>query len=287
MKRYAIFLVSFAFLISLSNFAYTEDLNPIPDEATAEVNITDDFDLVTPGILSPQEKTAFSLYESILDIVNAKINTSSCFIMRGKYQITLFATGDAAQRKQNNMLTARLPGNTTYLLAGPNYQNMPDASSVYVLSTRGPTSYEFTPIDIYQAIYTFDGSGELMSMTGNLELRDFIMVTHRFSTLAITNFSNSPSNEVQKEYVTNIGWGMSSLSNQKFPGPKYWERIKFQRHSNDQGRTILVRDLLTLPTSCRITIDTTGYNNTDYFSQQGHITVKTAIPGDPVDEFNQ
>ncbi len=306
MKRYAILLASFAFLLGLSNLAYTEELDPTPDdeivpehnlmpgeatvdesEPTSEDTITDDLDLTTPVVLSPQEKTAVSLYEGIMDIVNAKINASSCFIMKGKYQITLFATGADDQRKQNNMVSAKLPGNTTYLLAGPNYVNMPDASSVYVVSTRGPTSYEFTPIDTYRAIYTFDGAGETMSMTGNLELRDFISVTHRFSTLAITNFSNSSSNEIQEEYVTNIGWGMSSLSNQKFPHSKYWERIKFQRHSNDQGRTILVRDLLTLPASCRITIDTIGYNNTDYISQQGHVTVGTAIPGDPVDEFNQ
>ena len=294
MKHYAILSVSLAFLLGFSNFAYADALGPIPYDQTADVpdsipddEIADELDAELPIALSPQELTAFALYESMMNIVNAKINASSCFIMRGKYQISLFTVGVAGQRRQNNRVAAQLPGHTVNLHAFPDHEITELGSGISVNHARLITSFDYESINKYRARYTFDPTGTTISMTGNLELRDYYSVTHIFNTLGTTNFNRINSNEIQEEYATNTGWGMSSVSGLEYPHSKYWERIKFQRHSNDRARTILVRDLLTLPTSCRITIDTMGYNNTGYISQQGHITIGTAIPGDTVSEFNQ
>lgn len=294
MKSYTIFSVGLAFLLGLSIFAYADDLAPTPYEQIADApdsipedEITDELDTELPSALSPQELTAFALCESMMDIVNAKINASSCFIMSGKYEISLFTVGVAGQRRQNNRVAAKLPGHTVNLHAFPDHEITELGSGISVNHARLITSFDYDPINKYRARYTFDTTGKSISMTDHLELRDYYSVTYTFNTLAITNFNRSSSDEIPEEHASNTGWGMSSISGLGYPHSKYWERIKFQRHTNHQGRTILVRDLLTLPTSCRITIDTTGYNNTDYFSQQGHITVRTAIPGDPVDEFNQ
>lgn len=294
MKRYTFFSVGLAFLLGLYNFAYADDLDPIPNEQIADETdsipgdeIADELDAELPIILSPQELTAFALYESMMDIINAKVNASSCFIMSGKYEISLFTVGVAGQRRQNNRVAAKLPGHTVNLHAFPDHEITELGSGISVNHARLITSFDYDPINKYRARYTFDTTGKSISMTDHLELRDYYSVTHTSNTLAITNFSRSSPDETSEEHASNIGWGMSSTSGLEYPHSKYWERIKFQRHSNDQGRTILIRDLLTLPTSCRITIDTIGYNNTDYISQQGHITVRTAIPGDPVSEFNQ
>lgn len=306
MKRYAIYLASFAFLLGLSNLVYAEELDPIPDgeivtepnlipdeatvnesEQTSEDNITDELDLVTPEVLSPPEKTAVALSVSMMDVVNSIIDSKSCSGMEGIYDITLFTVGVAGQRRQNNMITAKLPGYTVILLGFPDRDATPLGSGIFINYTHSITD-DLDPFKFYRAYYKFNTAGTSMTMLGLVKVKDAFSTIHNYKSSAMTTFVSSSSDEIPTEYSMNTGWGMNLLSRSEYPELKYWERIKFQRENNDNvSSTMFVRDLLKLPTSCRVTINMKGPNNTNFISQQGHLKIEVAIPGDPVSGFNQ
>ena len=103
----------------------------------------------------------------------------------------------------------------------------------------------------------------------------------------IKDFYRGSLNNASPEYYNIYDWGLQSLDKLGYPVNKYWQRSKSHRDDGTIGRTVFVKDRLVGPTSCRIIIDTTGFNNQDFFQQTGKLKIQTngVTPGAPVPEF--
>jgi len=89
-------------------------------------------------------------------------------------------------------------------------------------------------------------------------------------------------------YYDIFDWGLQSVSKLNYPVNKWWQRSASHRDDGVVGRLVWVKDRLVGASSCRITIDTTGYDNLNYFWQGGAIgsgtlTISTNKPADPVE----
>lgn len=263
MKPYAILPVIF---LCATNFAHSEVV------------------VQSSAALTAPEKSTFSLLNSIMDIVSAKVDASSCYELRGQYPLTLFATGVGGQRKQNNMISVQLPVHEVSVAAFVK-DNIPEVGSrILTLYMRTSAYNDYDPVRRYQGTYDFNSDDDLLSMISELEFyTDYsYLKTQAYTTGKITSFNRSSVSESDDAYATHVGWGMSRLSNPEYPKEKYWQRFKISRDAGTSGRSVLVRDLLAYMKSCRIKIDMNGHNGTDYIAQDGYITVDLAEPSYPV-----
>jgi hypothetical protein len=76
-------------------------------------------------------------------------------------------------------------------------------------------------------------------------------------------------------------YGLQVLSKNGYPVNKYWQRSKAIRDNGAQGCTVFVKDRLVGSTACRITLETTGYSQPDYFDQVGTLKVERVNPSTP------
>ena len=230
---------------------------------------------------------AFSLLTSVIDIVNAQIDANSCFELRGQYPITLFATGVSGARKQNNLVTFYLLNRKGYVMGFPN-DTIQEAGTTILTNYTVPADLigvaDFgLAVKEYKANYNFNPVSELLKMSSALALKiPFVLTELKYSTSAITSFNSSPSDIPDAPSVANIGWGMSALMNPVFAKSKYWQRFKINRDDGVNARTFFVSDLLAYRQSCRVKIDVTGHNSSDYISQEGYLTIDLSEPHDPV-----
>lgn len=234
--------------------------------------------------LTNPERSAVAMLGSIMDIVISKIDTSSCSEMRGQYQLKLFATGVAGQRRQNNMVTVKLPDHAISVVAYLK-NKIPDiGSQIITVYTRTSGYNIFDPVKNYDAVYTFDSTAEQLSMVSNLEL--FInfnyFETQLYSTEAKTRFNIRESSDLEDTNIVNIGSGMSQLSNLEYPQSKYQQRLKITRDDSTNAHTLFLRDLLAHRQTCRIKAEMIGHNDTDSISQEGNLTIDMSSPDDPV-----
>ncbi len=257
MKHYSIFLV---ILFGLSRIAQANE------------------------ILTAQERVAVSLLGSVMSIVSAKVEAGSCNELRGQYPLTLFATGVGGQRRQNNLVTVKLPVHPVSVFAYPR-------SKIAEVGLRVRTSYartsnynDFDPVSRYDAVYNFNSTGDLLVMVSQLTLKDPYQDTELlYSAGAISQFERSPSSDLENAYASNIGWGMSWLSSSKFPRSKNWQRFEMSRDLGIDGRTNFIRDLLVYRAPCQIKITLSGHNGSDFISQQGYLAVEMALPDGSVE----
>lgn len=234
--------------------------------------------------LTDPERSAISLLSSLMDIAISKIDTSSCHEMRGQYQLKLFSTGVAGQRRQNNMITAKLPDHAVSVVAYLK-NKVPDiGSQIITVYTRTSDYNVFDPVKNYDAVYTFSSTAEQLSMVSNLEL--FInynyLNTQLYSTEANTKFSFKDPGDLEDINMVNIGLGMIQLSSLEYLKSKYQQRLKITRDDGTNAHTLFLRDLLAYRQTCRIKAEMVGHNGTDYISQEGNITIDMSGPYDPV-----
>ncbi len=234
--------------------------------------------------LTDPERSAVSLLVSIVDIVSSKIDASSCGEMRGQYPLQLFATGVAGQRRQNNMATVKLPDHNVSVIAYLK-NKIPDVGSQIITAYARTSDYDvFDPVKDYDGIYSFNPTGDLVTMTSNFELfmNYSYLKTQTYSSTAITSFSFKESTDPYEMSETNIGWGMSQLSKVEYPKFKYWQRLKIVRDDGANASTIYLKDLLANRQTCRIKTEIIGQSSMDFISQEGYLTVDLSSPTDPV-----
>ena len=231
---------------------------------------------------SPQERTAFALLDSIMGIVSARIDSSSCLDLRGAYSLRLFATGVGGQRRQNNLVTVELPDHPASVIGYPKTEVPGIGSRILTGYTRTSNYNDFDPVNRYIGIYNFDSTGELAEMTASLEIQNYFFETQVYHTEAITSFYlwSSSNDESESRY----NWGMSRLSTPEYPKSKYLQRLNSSRDEGTDARTLFVRDILA-GASCRIKIDISGHNSSDFILQEGYLSIDILKPGDPVDVF--
>ena len=255
MKIYSIFSV---FLLGLSSLTHANELS------------------------SPQERTAFALLDSIMGIVSARIDSSSCLDLRGAYSLRLFATGVGGQRRQNNLVTVELPDHPVSINGYPKSKILGIGSQIQTGYTRTSNYNDFDPVRVFKGIYRFNSTDEVADMAASLEIQNYFFETQAYHTEAITSFYlwSSSNDESESRY----NWGMSWLSTPEYPKSKYLQRLNSSRDEGTDARTLFVRDILA-GASCRIKIDISGHNSSDFISQEGYLSIDMLKPGDPVDTF--
>ena len=234
--------------------------------------------------LTDQERSEVSLLGSIMDIVIAKVDNSSCYEMKGQYPLRLFASGVAGQRRQNNMVTVKLADHAVSVVAYLK-NKVPDIGSQVITVYARTSDYNiFDPVKNYDAVYSFNSTADQLSMVSNSEL--FInysyLKTQAYSTEAKTRFTFSESSDLAEATTTNLGEGMSQLSNLEYPKAKYQQRLKISRDIDSNAHTLFVRDLLAHRQACRIKAEMIGHNGTDNISQEGNLTIDMSSPDDPI-----
>lgn len=234
--------------------------------------------------LTDAERSTVSLLASLLDIVSAKIDSSSCYEMKGQYQLQLYATGIPGQRRQNNMVTAKLPGHAVSIVAYLNTKIPDVGSQITTTYTRTSEYNAFDPVKNYNAVFSFDATAGLMLTDSNSELftDNNYLKSQPYTTTAIASFNYSDTSIPGDPNASNLGWGMSQLSNPEYPKSNYWQRLTITRDEAAQAHTLFLRDLLAYRQSCRIKIEMTGQNSTDFILQAGNLTVDLSSPYDPV-----
>lgn len=257
MKRSTIFL---AIYLGVSNIVYANDQ------------------------LTDQERSAVSLLGSIMDIIMSKIDASSCYELRGQYQLKLFATGAVGQRRQNNMITVKLPDHAVSVVAYLKTKIPEVGSQIITMYTRTSDYNVFDPVKNYDAIYSFNSTSDALSMVSNLELfmNYSYLKSQEYNTEAKLSFNFSEYNDPEDENMINIGLGMSQLSMLEYPKAKYQQRVQMTRAIGTNAHTIFIRDLLAHRKACRIKAEMIGHNSTDSISQDGNITIDMSSPDDPV-----
>lgn len=238
--------------------------------------------------LTAQEKTAFTLLNSLMDIVSAKVDADSCNELRGAYPLKLFAVGVGGQRKENNMVTVQLPVHEVSVMGYPKIAVLD--IGLIINTVYGKTSHynDYDPVQLYRGNYNYNANGSLLQMSSDLILKkDKYSDSVSYDTTATTSFYPSVDSAPDKGYAANVGWGMAQLSDAKTPKSKYWQRFTANRDDEANGHVFFVRDLLASGIPCRVKIDISGHSGIDNISQEGFLTVEMASPGDPVGEdFN-
>lgn len=234
--------------------------------------------------LTDPERSAVSLLSSIMDIVISKIDNSSCYEMRGQYPLKLFATGAVAQRRQNNMVAVKLADHAVSVVAYPK-NKIPDVGSqIITVYTRTSDYNLFDPVKNYDAVYSFNSTADRVSLVSNMELflNYSYLKTQAYSTEGKIGFQFSQTGNLVDEVLSNIGEGVSQLSNPDVQKARYQQRLKITRDDGTNAHALFLRDLLSSRQTCRIKAEMIGHNGIENFSQDGYLTIDMSGPDDPV-----
>ncbi|WP_064007227.1 hypothetical protein [Methylomonas methanica] len=234
--------------------------------------------------LTDPERSSVSLLSSIMDIIISKIDNSSCYEMRGRYPLKLFATGVVAQRRQNNMATVKLADHAVSVVAYPK-NKIPDiGSQIITVYTRTSDYNIFDPVKNYDAIYSFNATADRISMVSNLEL--FLnynyLTTQEYSAEANISFQFSETSDITDAVSSNRGEGISQLSISETQKARYQQRLRITRDDGTNAHTLFLRDLLSYRQTCRIKAEMVGRNGMGSVSQDGYLTIDMSWPDDPV-----
>jgi hypothetical protein len=149
-----------------------------------------------------------------------------------------------------------------------------------------PGTLNGRPVRNYHADLAFNGVNNMMDSTSYVEVLSINNRYDRYYGKVIKDFYRGSLDNASSEYYNIYDWGLQSLDKLGYPVNKYWQRSKSHRDDGTIGRTVFVKDRLVGSTSCRIIIDTKGFNNQDYFQQTGSLIIQTGkLPNDAVPEF--
>jgi len=105
-----------------------------------------------------------------------------------------------------------------------------------------------------------------------------------YSGVVIKDFYRGDNiDSTNPQYYNIYDWGLQAISKLNYPVNKWWQRSLSHRDDGTIARTVFVKDRLVGASSCRIILDTTGYNNQNYFWQgssigTGTLTITTDAP---------
>jgi hypothetical protein len=242
--------------------------------------------LVASTDLSLAERTAYANYEAIMQIAEARIHATSCSNSAGTYSIDAFSDGSVGNRAQNFATVVSPGGAFTVDSASQAPDTVDNRGQLISVDMLVPGTLNGRPVRNYHADLAFNGVNNMMDSTSSVEV---LSINNRFDAYkgkVIKDFYRGSLDNASPEYYNIYDWGLQSLDKLGYPVNKYWQRSKSHRDDGTIGRTVFVKDRLVGSTSCRIIIDTTGFNNQDFFQQTGNLKIQTGkLPGDAVPEF--
>jgi hypothetical protein len=240
--------------------------------------------LVASTDLSLAERTAYANYEAIMQIAEARIHAFSCSNSAGEYPINAFSDGSVANPAQN-FATVLSPGSAFTVQSTSAAPDTVDNRGQLISVNMAAGTLNGKSLRNYHADLAFNGVNNMMDSTSYVEVLGINNRWDRYYGKVIKDFYRGALENTSNEYYNIYDWGLQSLDKQGYPVNKYWQRSKSHRDDGSIGRTVFVKDRLVGSTSCRIIIDTTGFNNQDFFQQTGSLKIQTVTPGTAVTEF--
>jgi len=256
--------------------------------------------------LSAAERSAFALFEGVFKVAEAKIHATSC--AAANYNIQVYADGSLGSNTPFNGVNSILNQVIVTTAGGSNAPQFSlNANLLAPVAGRGQQidvtlanpSASFlgsTRVTQFNAKYVYNNVNNML-VTNSLTV-GVIGINGGTPALAdiytgnlIKDFYHGSTDSNNPEYYNIYDWGLQSISKLNYPVNKWWQRSKTHRDDGVVGRTVWVKDRLVGATSCRIVIDTNGYNNQNIFWQGGQIgdgtlTISPVAPAAPVAPVN-
>jgi len=288
-------------LVGLSSTASAALEVPVPPTAPNMYNSGPQSPLLNTTNLSAAERSAFSLFEGVLQVVEAKVHATSC--AAASFDVEVYADGSVNSNVPAN------GGNSIFNKIKVTGANGSQAPQFELNANLGPNvAGRGQQVVVTLANAGFLGSSRVTQFAATYAFNNVnnLFVTNSvnigivginggspdiYSGNVIKDFYHGSVNSNDREYYNIYDWGLQSVSKLGYPVNKWWQRSKTHRDDGVVGHTVWVKDRLVGASSCRITLDTTGYNNQSYFWQGGSIgdgklTISPVAPSTPVNDSN-
>lgn len=267
---------------------------PVPPAPPAAYNGGPSSPLVATTDLSDAERAAYALYETVILVTKAKIHATSCGATAGSYNVDIFANGrlQGASGEDNDVTVTSFGGDYSLDAA---LQPKVDFRGQAVKINQVPSSGVFDGKAVANAyaegryneannMLVMDGRVDVVGLSGRFDryqsrlIKDFYRGALQPGGPSVCNTISTGERKCEDPYYLIYDWGLEALAKLGYPTNKYWQRSKSRRDNGTIGKTVFVQDRLVGTTSCRIVIDTEGFNNQDIFWQSGTLTVSTDTP---------
>lgn len=215
------------------------------------------------------EKTAYALLEGVQQAAEAAVYARSCDFAKGKWDLDVSVEdgGNGTLLLSSNGLDAgALRG------VGQNFNNVsPGGSRVLVggLINFGK-GYTVTP---FSGTTWFNKTGSVMVGEGTMPTRSINGGVDALSGTVIKDFFQTRG----PGYPLFWDWGLQSVSKNKFPQDKWWQRSLSNRSDGVFARTQFRKDRIYSGKkggACVIEIDINGTNDADLFEQSGTLVIR-------------
>jgi len=242
--------------------------------------------------LSAAENSAYALYEGVLQIAEASIHATSC--KPASYNVQVYADGSLNNPSMNEVQVLASDGSQAPQFSLSASVSSPVTGrgqqvSVNLVGTQGYIGA--TKITSFTSTYAYNNV-ENMLVSNNTQIGVVGInggLPDLYSGAVIKDFYRGDmSNSSDPQYYNIFDWGLQAISKLNYPVNKWWQRSESHRDDGTIARTVFVKDRLVGASACRIVLDTTGYNNENYFWQGGAVgtgmlTITTNLPSDPVE----
>lgn len=236
--------------------------------------------LANTGIF-PSERAAYALLEGVLQQAEVVIAATSCSNSVGIFDIFVYSDG-SINNPNFNFVTVDSPASSFTLNATINPNNTFRGQTMTLNQTTSG-AFKRTTLFSYKATVSYNAQSTIMALNGQSVVNGINGLPDTYQEQVIKDFYLATDSITGLPYI--FDWGLQSLSKLNYPVQKYWQRSKSVRDDGVIGRTVFVKDRLVGPNSCRIVIDTSGYNNADYFMQSGSLSISTIAPN-PAYQFD-
>lgn len=237
--------------------------------------------MIAATYLSVPEKAGYAMLEAAMQQAEARIVATNCTTSAGIFEVTLFSDG-SVNNPSYNFITVNSPG-SSFTLNATLSAEIPFWGQSMTIKQSGAGALKGWPIAGYAASVVYNGFETLMNMTSTTSVMGVNGRYQAFSSRLTKNFYRGVDQVTGMPYI--FEWGLQTFSMLGYPVQKYWNRAKALRDDSVPARTLIVKDRLVGPTPCRIVVDTSNYNNMDFFYQIGTLTISTSRPAPPYD-FN-
>ena len=232
------------------------------------------------GLFGP-ERAAYALLAGVMHQTEAVIAAMSCSLLAGTYELFIFTDG-TVNNPDYNFVTVDSPASTFTLYATINPLVQFRGQAITVKQTE-PGSLNRIKVNGYYSNATYDANTTTLNIDSVTNVQGINGRFTAYQSRDLKNFYRSTDSVTGLPYI--FDWGLKSLSNLGYPIQKYWQRSKSLRNDGVLGRTVIVKERLVGPNACRIVIDTSDFNNIDFFWQSGTLTISTEPPS-PAYEFD-
>jgi hypothetical protein len=280
----------------------TANAQPTPPAPPAQYGPGPQAPLLNTTNLSASERTAFALYEGVFKVTEAKVHATSC--AAATFDIQVYADGSlGSNTPQNgpNSIYNQVKVTGSGGSGAPQFTLNADVKAAQVgkgqhiqVSLANPGFLGTTKVTQFNALYAFNNVNNML-VTNNLTIGVVGInggIPDVYTGNLIKDFYHGATDPNLPEYYNIYDWGLQSISKLGYPVNKWWQRSKTHRDDGVQGRTVWVKDRLVGASSCRIVIDTNGYNNQNIFWQGGSIgngtlTIAPVPPNTPIPAWTE